>query len=98
MEVSVGLGFGYDLSYRFFVDVTEDAGRMVAEPHLALVTDCQRTARQVGGAVGETNVGVFIRVQDADGCADSALDGHTELAGDPVHACERVPELVLGQA
>ena len=51
MEVSVGLGFGYDIPYGLFVDVAEDAGRMVAEPHLALIADCQRAARQVGGAV-----------------------------------------------
>ena len=51
IEVSVGLGFGYYIPYRLFVDVAEDAGRMVAEPHLALIADCQRAARQVCGAV-----------------------------------------------
>ena len=51
MEVSVGLGFGYDIPYGLFVDVAKDSGRMVAEPDVTLIADCQRTARQVGGAV-----------------------------------------------
>ena len=78
-------------------DVAQYLGRMVAEADFPAVIDCHGATGEIGRAGRETDIGEGGGVQQAEGCADAADEGHVRVrGGEVVDRAESGCQLVAG--